>query len=58
MKDNNLTYQNSGVNIKAADRFVNYISKKAKNQKKSSNFKNIGGFGAINQVPKILKILF
>jgi len=34
MKDNNLTYQNSGVNIKAADRFVNYISKKAKNQKK------------------------
>ena len=55
MKDNNLTYQNSGVNIKAADRFINYISKKAKKQKKSSNFKNIGGFGAINQLPKNIK---
>ena len=54
MKDNNLTYQNSGVNIKAADRFVNYISKKLKT-KKSSNFKNIGGFGAINQLPKNIK---
>ena len=55
MKDNNLTYQNSGVNIKAADRFVDYISKKAKKQKKTSKFKNIGGFGAINQLPKNIK---
>ena len=52
MKDNNLTYHNSGVNIKGADRFIDYISKKAKKQTKSSNFKNIGGFGAINQIPK------
>ena len=55
MKDNNLTYHKSGVNIKGADRFVDYISKKAKNQTKSSNFKNIGGFGAINQIPKNIK---
>ena len=26
MKNNNLTYEKSGVNIKAADKFVNYIS--------------------------------
>ena len=55
MKDNNLTYHKSGVNIKGADRFVDYISKKAKKQTKSSNFKNIGGFGAINQIPKNIK---
>ena len=55
MKDNNLTYHNSGVNIKGADRFIDYISKKAKKQTKSSNFKNIGGFGAINQIPKNIK---
>ena len=40
MKDNNLTYHKSGVNIKGADRFVDYISKKAKNQTKSSNLRS------------------
>ena len=52
MKDNNPTYHNSGANNKGRhlDTF-----KKAKKQTKSSNFKNIGGFGAINQIPKNIK---
>ena len=31
MRKSNLTYRKSGVNIKAADKFVNYISSLAKN---------------------------
>ena len=30
MKKNNLTYESSGVNIKAADNFVKYISSLSK----------------------------
>ena len=51
MKYNSLTYQKSGVNIKAADKFIDYISYKLRKSKKKSNFKNIGGFGAINKIP-------
>ena len=51
MKYNSLTYQKSGVNIKAADKFIDYISYKLKKSKKNSNFKNIGGFGAISKIP-------
>ena len=51
MKKTNLTYQKSGVNIKSADRFINYISSKVKNSKKGKNFKNIGGFGAVSEIP-------
>ena len=46
-----LTYTKSGVNIKKADKFVKHISKKTN---KSGNFKNIGGFGAISNIPKNL----
>ena len=35
MAKNNLTYQDSGVNIKAADKFVKFISSQTKKQKKS-----------------------
>ena len=51
MKFNSLTYQKSGVNIKAADKFIDYISYKLRKSKKNSNFKNIGGFGAISKIP-------
>tara|TARA_B100000579_G_scaffold217034_1_gene177474 strand:+ start:1110 stop:2135 length:1026 start_codon:yes stop_codon:yes gene_type:complete len=55
MKNSNLTYEKSGVNIKAADNFVKYISSIAKKTEKSKNFQNIGGFGSINSIPKNLK---
>ena len=55
MKNNNLTYEKSGVNIKAADKFVNYISSISKKRVNSKNFQNIGGFGSITSIPKNLK---
>ena len=55
MKKSKLTYNNSGVNIKKADKFVNFISNLTKKTQKSVNFKNIGGFGAISKLPKNLK---
>ena len=55
MKKINLTYEKSGVNIKAADKFVKYISSNLNKSKKSGNFKNIGGFGAISKIPKYIK---
>ena len=55
MKSKKLTYKNSGVNIKKADKFVNFISNLTKKTDKSGNFKNIGGFGAISSIPKNLE---
>ena len=55
MKKLNLTYEKSGVNIKAADKFINYISNSLKKTRNSVNFKNIGGFGAVTKIPKNLK---
>ena len=55
MKTNKLTYQRSGVNIKQADKFVNFIKSITKKTNKSVDFKNIGGFGAISEVPNNLK---
>ena len=55
MKKSKLTYNKSGVNIKKADKFVNFISSLTKKTQKSVNFKNIGGFGAISKLPKNLK---
>ena len=55
MKNNNLTYEKSGVNIKAADNFVKFISSISKKRVNSKNFQNIGGFGSITSIPKNLK---
>ena len=55
MKNSNLTYEKSGVNIKAADNFVKFISSLSKRGKNSKNFQNIGGFGSITNIPKYLK---
>ena len=55
MNGNNLTYAKSGVNIRKADKFINFISSLAKKTNKSGDFKNIGNFGAISAIPKNLK---
>ncbi len=55
MKKNKLTYEKSGVSIKAADKFVDFISSKLNKSKKNGNFKNIGGFGSITKIPTNLK---
>ena len=47
MNKNKLTYENSGVNIKAADKFVKFISLISKKTKQNGNFDNIGSFGSI-----------
>ncbi len=55
MKFKDFTYESSGVNIKKADKFIKFISSSTKKSKKSGNFKNIGGFGAITKMPSKLK---
>ena len=55
MKNNNLTYEKSGVNIKAADNFVKFIASISKKRENSKNFQNIGGFGSITNIPKNIK---
>ena len=55
MKFKDFTYESSGVNIKKAYKFIKFISSSTKKSKKSGNFKNIGGFGAITKMPSKLK---
>ena len=55
MKNNKLTYEKSGVNIKAADKFVNFISTISRKTKKNGKFKNIGSFAAVSNIPKKYK---
>ena len=50
-----LTYEKSGVNIKAADRFVNFLSSKTEKTKKNRKFNSIGEFSSINKIPKKFK---
>ncbi len=54
MSSGKLTYTKSGVNIKKADKFVKYISNISRKADKNGDFKNIGGFGAISNIPKKL----
>ena len=49
------TYKKSGVNIDAADKFVNFISKISSKKKGNKKFNNIGGFGSISDIPKGIK---
>ena len=55
MRSKNFTYEKSGVNIKNADKFIKFISSSTKKSKKSGEFKNIGGFGALTKLPEKLK---
>ena len=55
MKKYKFTYQNSGVNINAADNFVKYIANLNKKKKSSHNNNNIGSFASITSIPKGIK---
>ena len=49
------TYKKSGVNIKAADKFVDFISNISTKKRGKKKFNNIGGFGSINNIPKHIR---
>ena len=51
MNKKKFTYKKSGVNINAADNFVNFISKVSSKKKGKKKFSNIGGFGSITSIP-------
>ena len=55
MNKNLFTYKKSGVNIKAADKFVKFISNTSSKEKGRKKFNNIGGFGSISNIPKNIK---
>ena len=55
MNKNLFTYKKSGVDIKAADKFVKYISDISTKKKGKKKFNNIGGFGSINNIPNNIK---
>ena len=55
MKKHKFTYEKSGVNIKAADNFVKFISTISSKNKGNKKFNNIGGFGSISEIPKDFK---
>ena len=52
MINKSFTYKKSGVNIDAADKFVNFISNISSKKKGNKKFNNIGGFGSISDIPK------
>ena len=55
MKKQKFTYEKSGVNIKAADNFVKFISSISSKNKGKNKFNNIGGFGSITNIPNKYK---
>ena len=55
MNNKNFTYKKSGVNIRAADKFVNFISSVSSKKRGKKKFSNIGGFGSISNIPSNIK---
>jgi phosphoribosylformylglycinamidine cyclo-ligase len=55
MKKQKITYEKSGVNIAAADKFVKFISNFTSKNKGKKKFSNIGGFGSISSIPSNIK---
>ena len=55
MNKNLFTYKKSGVDIKAADKFVRFISSITTRNKGKKKFNNIGGFGSVTDVPNNIK---
>ena len=55
MKKYKFTYENSGVNINAADNFVKYIANLENKKKSSFDNNNIGNFASITSIPKGIK---
>ncbi len=51
MNKKKFTYKKSGVNINAAEKFVNFISNVSPKKKGKKKFSNIGGFGSITSIP-------
>ncbi len=49
------TYKKSGVDIKAADKFVKYISNISSKKRGKKKYNNIGGFGSISGIPNKFK---
>ena len=49
------TYKKSGVNIDAADSFINFISAVSSKKKGKKKFSNIGGFGSLSNIPNHIK---
>ena len=49
------TYKKSGVNIKAADKFVSFISSVSSKKRGKKKISNIGGFGSISDIPNHIK---
>ena len=55
MNKKKFTYKKSGVNIKAADKFVDFISTVSAKKRGKKKFSNIGGFGSITNIPSNIK---
>jgi len=55
MKKNLFTYKKSGVNIAAADKFVNFIANISSKKIGDKKLNNIGGFGSISNLPRNIK---
>ena len=49
------TYKKSGVDIAAADKFVDFISKITAKKRGKKKLNNIGNFGSISDIPKNIK---
>jgi len=55
MNKKKFTYKKSGVNIRAADKFVDFISTVSTKKRGKKEFSNIGGFGSITNIPNNIK---
>ena len=55
MNKKKFTYKKSGVNIGAADKFVDFISTVSAKKRGKKKFSNIGGFGSITNIPGNIK---
>ena len=55
MNKKKFTYKKSGVNIRAADKFVDFISTVSTKKRGKKKFSNIGGFGSITNIPNNIK---
>tara|TARA_B100001248_G_C27367882_1_gene450008 strand:- start:643 stop:1674 length:1032 start_codon:yes stop_codon:yes gene_type:complete len=55
MNKKKYTYKKSGVNISAADKFVDFISTVSAKKRGKKKFSNIGGFGSITNIPNNIK---
>jgi len=55
MNKKKFTYKKSGVNIRSAEKFVDFISAYSAKKRGKKKFSNIGGFGSITKIPRNIK---